>query len=216
MTRQDDIENLLRQIAPLFLDVAQEAQVVAADLGDTDWARANLTRTASLNQVAGTARWRMVGDGLVAREAEMPVGLGLSTTDEEQNQGRYYLIAPDLAIVLTIRRKPHPEDEQPHALQLQIAGVLEQAPIAYDDEIVVYFAVPPLGREPTFEVATRGKEVISYRLIDLIDDRFDQPDGGLSPNVSPLPPTAPAGPIVRSSLDKDEDKGEEGPTDPRG
>lgn len=216
MARQDEIEDLLRQIAPLLLDIGRNAQTAAADLGDTTWARTNLSRTASVNQVAGTARWRMVGDGIVGREAELPAGLAISTTDEEQNQGRYYLVAPDLAIVLTIRRKPHRDDEQPSALQLQIQGVIESAPIAYEDEIVVYLAVPPLGQEPTFEVATRGKHTASYRLIDLIDDDLGRPGENFGPVVEPLPPTPPAGPIVRSSLDTDEDDLEKGTDDGRG
>jgi hypothetical protein len=215
MARQDDIEALLREIAPLFLDIAQGAQVAAADFADTDWARSNLTRTASVNQVSGTARWRMVGDGIVSRDTELPEGLALSTSDEEQNQGRYYLAAREVAVVLTIRRKPHSDDEQPQALQLQIEGVLEQAPIAYDEEIVVYFAVPPLGKEPSFEVATRGKEVISYRLIDLIDNR-ERPKDDSGQAVEPLPPTPPGGPVVRSVLDATDAEGEEGASELHG
>lgn len=213
MTRQDHIEALLRQIAPLVLDIAQRAQVAAADLADTDWARTNLTRTASVNQVSGTARWRLVGDGLVARATELPEGLAMSTSDEEQNQGRYYLTAPQVAMVLTIRRKPHRDDEQPHALQLQIQGVLEQAPVAYEEEIVVYLAVPPLGQEPTFEVATRGRQVISYRLIDLIDDSERGEDDEFGTAIRPLPPAPPAGPVVRSARDRTGTGREEGASD---
>src|SRR5919202_1260865 len=116
MTQQEQIEDLLRRAAPLLLDIAEHAQFASAELGDTDWGRRYLARTASVNQVAGTARWRIVGDNIVRRQHELPADLQLSTCDEEQNQGRYYLRAPQVAIVLTIRRKPHPDNEKPEAL----------------------------------------------------------------------------------------------------
>lgn len=216
MARQDDIEDLLRQVAPLFLDIAQGAQLAAADLPDTTWGLTNLTRTASLNQVAGVARWRMAADRIVDRRGELPDGLMLATTDDEQNQGRYYLVSVDAAIVLTVKRKPHKDDEQPEALQMQIQGVKALAPIAYKDEVVVYLAVPPLGKEPTFEVTTRGKEPLSYRLIDLIEDwYFDSPDD-FGPTIHRLPPTPPGGLNVSSSFDKDREENEEEEDVPRG
>jgi len=219
MARQDDIEGLLRRIAPLFIDIAQRAQVAAADFADSGWARDNLTRTASVNQMAGTGRWRMVGDNIVNRQSELPAGLALTTEDSEQNQGRYYLADQELAVVLTVRRKPHPEDEQPAVLQLQIEGVLEQAPVDFGDEIVVYLAVPPLGKEPTFTVTTRGKEPITYQLIDLIEDRAAPRDETL---IEDLPTAPPPGTIVRSTLDAEDVKdqslneGEEGRDPDRG
>jgi hypothetical protein len=213
MARQDDIEGLLRQIAPLFIDIAQRAQVAAADFADTDWARKHLARTASVNQMAGTGRWRIVGDSIVDRQAELPSELVLTTDDGEQNQGRYYLAAPELAIVLTVRRKPHPEDEQPAALQLQIEGVLENAPVDFGDQIVVYFAVPPIGQEPNFAVATRGKQTVLYRLIDLVEDRVASSETG---TTTDLPAAPPPGTIVRSSLDAGEGQDQEGTDDERG
>jgi hypothetical protein len=216
MARQDDIEDLLRQVAPLFLDIAQGAQVAAADLPDTEWGMTNLTRTASLNQVAGVARWRMVADRIVDRRAELPAGLTLATSDDEQNQGRYYLVSVDAAIVLTVKRKPHKDDEQPEALQLQIQGVQALAPVAYNDEVVVYLAVPPFGQEPTFEVTTRGKEPLSYRLIDLIDDRYFDDQDDFGPTVFPFPPKPTLGPNVSSSLDKDKEANDEEEDIPRG
>jgi hypothetical protein len=207
MARQDDIEQLLRDVAPLFLDIAGQAQRAAAELEETDWARRNLPRTAAVHQVSGTARWRITADGIVARQAELPAGLQLSTCDKEQNQGRYYLRAPHVAVVLTVRRKPHRDDEQPNALQLQLQEVLEQAPVAFEEEIVVYLAVPSVGHAPTFEVATRGKETISSRLADLVDDKGD------AVVVRSLPKLPPRGPKVTSTRESGQ---EEGATDSPG
>jgi hypothetical protein len=217
MARQDDIEELLRRIAPLFLEIARYAQQAAAELGETEWGRAHLVRTATVNQVSGTARWRMVGDGIVTREAELPEDVELSTTDSEQNQGRYYLRAARVAIVLTIRRRPHPPDGHPVFLQLQIDGVNEVAPVEFDDDIVVYLAVPRLGYEPRFEVDVRGKQTISYRLIDLVPQDGDE---GTPPPVENMPTGSPPGPIVSSALDDDQeehgDEHEEDSTQPPG
>lgn len=201
MARQDDIEELLRRIAPLFLEIALNAQHASAELATTEWAREHLVRTAAVSQVSGTARWRIAGDGLVNRQAELPDGIELSTTDAEQNQGRYFLRAPRLAVVLTIRRKPHSPDEKPAFLQLQLDGVNELAPIDYGDEIVIYLAVPPLGHPPKFEVATRGKETVSYRLLELMGQDDEQ---GNQPSVENLPDSGPlAGPRVSSAMDDD-------------
>jgi hypothetical protein len=202
MARQDDIEDLLKEVAPLLGSIASQAQEASAGLGDTDWARTYLTRTASVNQIAGTARWRMVGDEIVRRQHELPAGLELSTTDEEQNQGRYYLRAPSLAIILTVRRKPHREDDEPKALQMQIDEVLEQAPIDYGDKLVVYLAVPPFGQEPRFDVAARGKVAASHKLVDLIDESNTGKDAR-DAKPEQFPQSAAPGPKVKSTLDEE-------------
>lgn len=210
MPRQDDIDDLLRQIAPLCLEVAAYAQGAAAKFADTEWAREHLARTAAVNQVAGTARWRIVGDTIVRRRDELPPDIELSTSDEEQNQGRYYLRASRVAVVFTIRRKPHRADEQPAFLQLQIEGVNELAPIEYEDDIVIYLAVPPVGHESKFELTTRGKATVSHRLIDLIPaaDGTDQPVENL--DTSRL---AEDDPVVSSAF---ENTDEEDGAEPRG
>jgi hypothetical protein len=210
MARQKDIEQLLRDVAPLFLDIAERAQQAAAALEETEWARTNLPRTAAVHQVSGTARWRITGDGIVSRESELPAELELSSCDKEQNQGRYYLRAPHVAVVLTVRRKPHRDDEQPNALQMQLQEVLEHAPVAFEEQIVVYLAVPSLGHAPTFEVATRGKETISYRLVDLIDNADEMGDVAV---VHPLPKPPARGPKVTSTRESGQ---EEGATDSPG
>lgn len=201
MARQDDIEELLRSIARLFRSVALDAQTAADEFKATDWARKKLSRTAAVNQVAGTARWRIAADGLVARSVELPRGVELSTSDGEQNQGRYYLRAPKLAVLLTIRRRPHREDDQPKILQLQMTEVLAQAPVDFGDEVVVYLSVPPLGREPRFEVVSRGEIVSTHELCDLVE--VEQAGG-----LDELPAPSTPGTLVRSTLvrEKQEEK----------
>jgi hypothetical protein len=169
MSQQDQIEQLLRRIAPFFLEVATEAQAASAELTATDWARAHMRRTASLNQVSGTARWRIAGDLAVLRQGELPEDVRLSTSDSDHNQGRYYLHAPTISAVLTLRRKPHQPDQEPDVLQLQLRSVAEQAPVDFGEQSVVYLAIPPQGKLPTFEVATRGSKALSYRLLDLVE-----------------------------------------------
>jgi len=197
MSRQDDIEELLRQVAPLFLNVSRSAQVAADSLRGTDWARVNLTRTASANQVAGTARRRIACDRLVDRRDELGGALEFTTTDPEHNQGRYYLRSMETAILLTVRRKPHERDEQPLSLQLQLEGMREL--VAFEDEAVVYLEIPPLGQEPQFEITTRGQETIVHRLIDLIsgDGEYGSGNTELTP-VGPRP--IPPRPSVTSTL----------------
>jgi hypothetical protein len=198
MARQDDIEGLLHPVAPLFRSIALDAQTAAEEFKTTEWAREHLTRTAAVNQVAGTARWRIAADGIVKRSAELPRGVELSTSDGEQNQGRYYLRAPNLALLLTIRRRPHGEDDKPKILQLQMTEVLAEAPIAFDDEVVIYLSVPPLGKEPRFEVVSCGEVVSTYELFDLLE--ID------SPGIDKLPaPPAPE-PLVRSALVREQEE----------
>jgi hypothetical protein len=210
MARQDDIEDLLRQVSSPFLSVAREAQSAAAELPDTNWGRHHLLRTASANQVSGTARRRIACDLLVARQGEFNGLLEITTSDSEHNQGRYYLRSTDVAALLTVRRKPHDEDDQPAALQLQFDDMREL--VAFADEIVVYFAVPPLGQESRFEIATRGQEVIVHRLIDLIDRDGNRDSDAVTHPVAGPRPTPPV-PAVRSTLvpeieeDNEDDRG---------
>jgi hypothetical protein len=197
MTRQDDVEDLLREVARPFLSVAREAQTAAHDLRHTDWARRHLARTASVNQVSGTARRRIACDLVVARQEQLNGLLEVATRDSDHNQGRYYLRSTAVAVLLTVRRKPHDEDDQPAALQLQFENMREL--VAFEDEVVVYFAIPPLGEEPRFEIATRGQEVIVHRLVDMIVDDEDNADrGAATPSLAPRP--VPPTPGVRSTI----------------
>lgn len=77
----------------------------------------------------------------------------------------------------------------------------------------MYFAVPPIGQEPSFAVATRGKQTVVYRLIDLVDDRAASSETRATADLSASPPP---GTIVRSSLDADEGQDEEGTDNERG
>jgi hypothetical protein len=201
MARQQEIEDLLRQVAPLFRSIAMEAQAAAADFVKTDWAKHEMSREASVNQMAGIGRWRLVGDRLVLRQGELPEGIELSTSDEEQNQGRYYLCASKLGVVLTIRRKPHKKDDEPEFLQLQIEAAIEMAPIDYGDKVVVYLDVGPSGTEPEFHVANRGKVVSDLRLVDLVKEAEGEKPA--LADVQRLRGQSMPEPTVRSVLDED-------------
>jgi hypothetical protein len=209
MTRQQDIKNLLRRVAPLFHEIALGAQADAAKFAKTEWAEKYISREASLNQIIGTARWRMVGDRVVLRQGELPDDLEVSTVDEEQNQGRYYLRAPKLGVVATIRRKPHKKDEEPELLQLQIEAAIDAAPVDYGDKTVIYLVVGPQGTEPQFDVVNRGELIDGYKLIDLIEGDEDQAPRTGQPDQLPGGPRP--GPEVRSSLDEEDVQEEDAP-----
>lgn len=201
MARQQEIKDLLREVAPLLHSIALEAQSAAADFAKTEWAKEEMSREASVNQMAGIGRWRIVGDRLVLRQGELPKGIELSTSDEEQNQGRYYLCASKLGIVLTIRRKPHKKDEEPEFLQLQIEAAIDLAPVDYGDKVVVYLDVGPVGTEPEFHVANRGKVVNDLRLVDLIREAEDERRE--TDEIQTLPQLPVPEPQVRSGLGED-------------
>jgi hypothetical protein len=207
MARQDDVEQLLRQVAQPLLPIAREAQTAAAEFRDTDWARRNLERTASVNHVSGTARRRIACDLIVARRDVFANLFEVITSDSEHNQGRYYLRSTSVAVLLTVRRKPHDEDKQPATLQMQFDNMREL--VEFEDEIIVYFAIPPFGEEPRFEIATRGEEVIVHRLVDLIarDDYDDDGDLGLPVTLGPRP--VPPTPGVRSTIVSDDETAED-------
>ena len=203
MARQQDIKNLLAQVAPLLREIALGAQSDAAELAKTSWAREKISREASLNQIVGTARWRMTGDRIVTRQAEFPEGLELSTENEEHNQGRYYWRASKLGVVFTIRRKPHKKDEQPELLQLQIEAAIDSAPIDYGDKTVIYLVVGPLSSEPQFDVVNRGEVIDSYKLVNLIkDEERRAPHPG---RPAQLPGGPRRGPEVSSNLEGGQD-----------
>jgi|GEM_PF-5966408 len=201
MARQQEIKDLLREVAPLLHSIALEAQSAAAEFAKTEWAKKEMSREASVNQMAGIGRWRIVGDRLVLRQDELPEGIELSTSDEEQNQGRYYLCASKLGIVLTIRRKPHKKDEEPEFLQLQIEAAIDLAPVDYGDKVVVYLDVGPVGTEPEFHVANRGKVIDNLRLGDLIKEGEDERRE--SDEIQTLPQLPVPEPRVRSALGED-------------
>jgi hypothetical protein len=204
MQQQDEIEALLHKAAPVCYRAARYAQNATAEIMDAEVVRKYLTRRAAANQVGGLANWRVAGDVLVRWHTELPSELRLSTTDAEQNQGLYYFRSARPAMVLTLRREPHLEKEEPKALQLQWASVLAETEVDLGGHVVtVYLRVPRLGQEPTFEVAARG-EPLSYRLRDLIDgDASDESGGATVSSVLPKPPTMPPGngAVVRSKDD---------------
>jgi hypothetical protein len=197
--RQNEIEALLRKAAPVCYEVARDAQDAAVEIMATDVARKYLTRLAAANQVGGLAQWRIVGDMLVRRHSELPRELRLSTTDAEQNQGLYYFRSVKPALILTVRREPHLEKDEPRALQLQMASVVAEAEVDFGGPVVTaYLMVPPSGREPMFEVTTRG-ESLTYRLSELVGKR----DGveGVEASISKLPAVEGSAALVKSAED---------------
>lgn len=203
----DEIEGLLRELAPPFLLFARNAQVAIDDFKQNDWARKHMKRTASLNQMAGTGRWRLVGDAIVERQSEIPDRLTLRSSDSEHNQGRYFLTDEHLPAVITVRSDPHKEGEEPEYIQTSLEGILEQAPVDFGELIKVYLSVPSAGHS-TFEVATKGEAQLSYRLIDLVDEGRDSGGGEVVP--FPTNPKTPKSPVVRSSIRRDRDAADEG------
>jgi hypothetical protein len=196
MGRSEDVDRLLRRLAPLFHDVATNAQAAAEELLETDWAATHLHREAARRQVSGTARWRIAGDQLSQRHGELPEGVTISTSDSEQNAGRYAFDAADEAAVVTIRRHPHKKDEEPEYLQLRIGAILEAAPIDYgkEDGLTIYLEIPQLGVEPRFEVVRNGNVIRSVALAELLgglDSGAGDDDAPVTP--MPSPPRKPGG-----------------------
>jgi len=209
IARHEDIHATLARIAPLLLEIATDAQRASAELAHTDWAMTYLTRTASLNQIVGSARWRITGDSLVRRAGDLPEGIELTTTDEEQNQGRYYLGHPECALVFTIRRKAHRDEDLPGTLQLQLESVLAEAPPAYEDgATAVYLAVPPLGQDPYFEIKAKGADPLRLPLAGLLENMPQ-------PVELPTPEAPPAGASVRSTRTPPSEQREEPAEDDR-
>jgi hypothetical protein len=199
MERQDEIEALLRKAAPVCYAVAKDAQRATTEIMEAEIVRKYLTRSAASNQVGGLAKWRIAGDMLVRRHSELPSELRLSTTDAEQNQGLYYFRSTRPAIVLTLRREPHLEKEEPQALQLQWASVIAEAEVDFGGPVVtVYLSVPPLGQEPRFEVTARG-ESLTYYLRDLMGGDGDAM--GVNASIPKLPQAPRTGAIVKSAED---------------
>lgn len=197
MSQNDEIEALLRRAAPICLEVALDAQRAATEVMSTDAAKKHLTRTAAANQIRGLAQWRIVGDALVRRHSELPSELRLSTSDAQQNQGLYYFTSTSPAVVLTVRRDPHHEDEQPQALQMQMEAVLKEVEVDLGGPVArVYLKVPSMSGEPRFEVAAQG-EPLSYKLHDLLDEG----SGDVATPVLNLPSAPASGAIVRSTED---------------
>jgi hypothetical protein len=214
VTSQTSLDDLLRQIAPLFAEVAEYAQRAAAELEETEWAKKHLKRSASLHQVSGTARWRIGADELARRQAELPDGVEFKTTDADHNRGRYIAAAPEVLAVFTVRRVPHRDDEQPDFLQFRMEEIREQAPVEIPDDAigVVYLGIPPLGKEPTIGIVLRGKEPEIRPISEYLDRGEDFDVDG--PQDIGGPSGSTPGPIVGSELDVEEaDEGDASPAD---
>jgi hypothetical protein len=208
MSQEDEIEALLREAAKVCHDVSTRAQAAAAEIVGTEPVKRHLTRTAAVNQVGGMAQWRIVCDNLVRRRAELPSELKLCTTDAEQNRGQYLFKSTVPAVVLTVRRQPHAEEDRPETMQTQMREIIESVGVDFGGDVVaVYLVVPLFGGEPRFEVIARG-EPITHTLCDL----FDAEEPASAPVDEITPPTK-SDAVVRSTEDADEDAKREGDAD---
>src|SRR4051794_36956848 len=104
LIERDDVMARFRPIMPLLNDVIDKARA-AIDYDLTVAANPEVKRAAHLRRFAGSKRWVMVADGLVALAREFPVGFHVQSTEEEHNSGKYVFSFP--GGVFTIRREPH-------------------------------------------------------------------------------------------------------------
>ena len=173
MDRHQQIIYTLRRLAPILDDVCTTAQEQSAQLAGTTWADAVIQRTSLLRRLVGTARWGIATDALLNREEEIAAcGLSCNTTYEQQNQGRFYWLAPELGVVFTVRREAHKKPDAVETLQLQFEGVLGKSAKSFPaGPLVAYLAVPPAGGMPTVDIVTRtGKLLETYTIRELLDE----------------------------------------------
>lgn len=171
MGREDQIKALLHRLAPVLRDVCETAQAQAAGLPGTDWAQDCIYRGALLNRLVGTARWGLAADGLVERRGELErEGLTCTSSYEEQNQGRFYWSAPQLGLILTVRREAHKDPKGVTVLQMRMEEVLQVATGSFPSgAVVAYLAVPPAGQMSRVELTTeRGVLLASYTIQELL------------------------------------------------
>lgn len=209
MSQEDEIEALLRKAAKVCHDVSTRAQAAATEIVDTEPVQRHLTRTAAMNQVGGMAQWRIVCDTLVRRQAELPSELELCTTYAEQNRGQYLFKSTAPAMVLTVRRQSHPEDDRPEAMQMQMREIIDVVGADFGGDVVaVYLIVPSFRGEPKFEIIARG-DPITHTLRDLLDDD----EGATAPPPRPITPKPEPGARVGSTEDAEKDAKREGDAD---
>lgn len=143
LIERDNIKARFRPIMPLLIEVIAEARA-ATSYEVTCAAHPEVTRPAHLRRFAGSKRWVMLADGLVARVAELPTGFQVHSTELDHNVGKYVFGFP--GGVFTFRREPHEGENEGEYLQLGLDRVREDAPLADDIDafasVVVYVRVP--------------------------------------------------------------------------
>jgi len=211
LIERDDVKARFRPIMPLLNDVIDEARgATAYDV--TSAAHPDVTRAAHLRRFAGSKRWVMVADGLVARAAELPAGFHVHSTEEDHNAGKYVFGFP--GGVFTIRREPHQAENEGQYLQLSLDRVREDAPLvegidAFAD-LVVYVRVP---------AQTAPRLIVTHPTLDkvmIISLDEIEPDD-LGETVTPLRPDDPGMPPrgVRSAREPRADESQQiGADDP--
>lgn len=182
LIERDDIKARFRPIMPLLTDVIAEARA-ATSYEVTCAAHPEVTRPAHLRRFAGSKRWVMLADGLVARVAELPTGFQVHSTELDHNVGKYVFGFP--GGVFTFRREPHEGEKEGEYLQLELDRVREEAPLADDIDafvgLVVYVRVPAEAAARLIVThPTLGEDMV------ILLDEIDADD--LSDTVMPLRP----------------------------
>ena len=140
---RDDVKARFRPVMPLLNDVISRARAATA-YDVTCEAHPEVSRAAHLRRFAGSKRWVMVADELVRRAAELPDGFHVQSTEEDHNAGKYVFSFP--GGVFTVRREPHQAENEGQYLQLSLARVREDTPLADGidafADLVVYVRVP--------------------------------------------------------------------------
>jgi hypothetical protein len=143
LIERDEVKARFRPIMPLLNNAIDEARAATA-YEVTCAVHPEVTRAAHLRRFAGSKRWVMVADGLVARAAELPAGFHVHSTEEDHNAGKYVFGFP--GGVFTIRRDPHQAENEGQYLQLSLDRVREDTPLAAGVDVfadlVVYVRVP--------------------------------------------------------------------------
>lgn len=189
LIERDDVKGRFRPIMPLLNDVVDKARGATA-YNVTSAAHPEVTRAAHLRRFAGSKRWVMVADGLVARAAELPAGFQVHSKEEDHNAGKYVFGFP--GGVFTIRREPHQAENEGQYLQLSLDRVREDAPLADGidafADLVVYVRVP---------AQTAPRLIVTHPTLDkamvIMLDEIEPDDLGdavtpLRPDDSGLPP----------------------------
>jgi hypothetical protein len=189
LIERDDVKARFRPIMPLLNDVIDEARAATA-YEVTCAAHPEVTRAAHLRRFAGSKRWVMVADGLVARAAEMPAGFHVHSTEEDHNAGKYVFGFP--GGVFTIRRDPHQAENEGQYLQLSLDRVREDTPLAAGidafADLVVYVRVPAQSAPKLIVTHPTLDKAMVITLDEIEPDDLGDAVTPLRPDDSGLPP----------------------------
>src|SRR4051794_11716446 len=91
--QRDDVKAAFSALVPLFGELIAEARR-ASSFAAVATANPEVTRDCHIHRLAGTKRWMLVADGLVARSSEMPDGYAVVSNDIDHNAGKYVFRFP--------------------------------------------------------------------------------------------------------------------------